>query len=295
MKVFLSGGTGSIGAAIVKVLIERGHEVVALGRSDTACSALRKAGAQPLKGDLTTPADWIDICDDVDAVIHAAAVWGEQMGEVDRQFVDQVLPRLALAKQNALSKQNKVFIYTGGCWMYGQTADLVANEQSSFDPLPDFAWAVDTIKRVLSAKNVRAMVIHPAMVYERNGGVFEHIIEDAKQLGYVRVVGSETVRWPLIHREDLAILYVLMMERGNHGDVYNAATNDGVCIGEISRALARRLGVSPDLVVIDVQQALKEIGSWAEGYALDQQMSGQKAREELGWRPEFEDVFAVVS
>jgi len=74
------------------------------------------------------------------------------------------------------------------------------------------------------------------MVYERNGGVFEHIFEDAK-----------------------------------------------------------RLGITADPVVCDVASAVTEIGAWAEGYALDQQMSGQKAIEQLGWRPKHVDVIADIA
>ena len=95
------------------------------------------------------------------------------------------------------------------------------------------------------------MVIHPAMVYERNGGVFSHIFEDAENLGLVQVIGGEDVRWPLIHREDLAQLYALMLENGKQGDVYNGAAIDGVPIGTVTRAIAARLGIDADPKVLE--------------------------------------------
>ena len=289
MKILVLGGTGSIGGAVVQVLQERNHEVLALGRTSTACKSLQHAGATPVKGDLKDPTHWIDTCDDVDGIVHAAAVWGDQMGEIDRQTVEAILSRLQSAGVS------KPFVYTGGCWLYGETGDIVATEDTPFNPLASFAWSLSTIQSVLTATHVRGMVIHPAMVYERDGGVFEHIFEDAKNLGYVRVIGDENVRWPLVHRMDLAQVYALMLEQGAQGGVYNVATNHGVPIGAITRSIATRLGIESEPVVCDTKTAIAEIGSWAEGYAIDQQMSGAKARSVLGWRPKYEDVFTEIS
>lgn len=289
MDVFVLGGTGSIGGAIVQVLQERGHKVLALGRSPKSCELLRDAGADPIKGDLTDPTVWIDTLDDVDAVIHSAAVWGDDMGEVDRQVVEAVLDKFQQ------SDSTKAFLYTGGCWLYGETGDTVATEGTPFDSLPSFDWSISPMQLVLSANYVRGMVIHPAMVYERNGGVFEHVYKDAKELGYVRIIGGENVRWPLVHRMDLAELYCLMLEKGQQGDVYNAAAIHGVRIGDITRAIANRLGIDSEPVVCDVESITAEFGSLAEGYALDQQMSGQKAIDQLGWRPRHLDVFADIT
>jgi nucleoside-diphosphate-sugar epimerase len=289
MKVLLLGGTGSIGGAVLRVLLDHGHEVFALGRSPQSREALKNAGAVPVEGDLQDPGKWIDCVDGVDGIIQAAAVWGDVMDEIDRRFVEVLLDNL----KNDSSQ--KAFIYTGGCWLYGETGDAVATETTPFMPPASFSGAIPTVQMVLSSACVRGMVIHPAMVYERNGGVFSHIFEDAENLGFVQVIGGENVRWPLIHRDDLAQLYALMLEKGKQGDVYNAAANDGVTIGTITRAIATRLGIESEPVVLDVEGAKVRIGSWAEGYAIDQQMSGQKARQVLGWCPEHEDVIADVS
>jgi len=289
MKVFVLGGTGSIGGAVVDVLQQRGHKVFALARSPQSCEVLKNAGAVPVEGNLTEPSRWMDICDSVDGVIHAAATWDDQMGDIDRQTTEAVIHHLQSADSS------KPFIYTGGCWLYGETGDAVATEDSAFDPLASFAYSIPTIQLVLSASHIKGMVIHPAMVYERNGGVFEHIFEDAAKLGLVRVIRGEHIRWPLIHRMDLAHVYALMLEQGEQGDVYNAATNHGVEIGEITRTIATRLGINTAPEVYDTDKAIREIGSWTEGYAIDQQMSGDKARAQLGWRPQYEDVFAEIS
>lgn len=171
MKVLVLGGTGSIGGAIVRVLQERDHSVLAVGRSSEARRVLRKAGATPIDGDLREPARWIDAVEKVDGIIHAAAVWGEEMGDIDRQVVETLLRTLQF------DRSSKAFIYTGGCWLYGETGNIVATEESAFNPLASFAWSIPTIQMVLSTSCVRGMVIHPAMVYERNGGVFERFFD----------------------------------------------------------------------------------------------------------------------
>jgi len=289
MKILVLGGTGSIGSAVVELLLKKNHQVLALGRTPEALDSLRRVGATAVAGDLREPSAWISCCDQVDGVVHAAAAWGDQMAEFDRRAVEAILQRLQM------SELEKAFVYTGGCWLYGETGDVVATESSKFKPLESFAWSIDTIDKVLSTNNIRGMVIHPAMVYDRDGGVFEHIFEDVKQLGYVRVVKGEGVRWPLIHRADLAELYLLMLEKGEHGDSFNAATNHGVAIGKLTRTIARRLGVSSTPIACDIETAKREMGSWAEGYAIDQQMSGDKARSLLGWKPKYEDIFAEIA
>lgn len=289
MRILLLGGTGSIGGAILPVLLERGHDVLALGRSAKSRDELRRAGATPLAGDLAEPGKWIAEVRNVEGIIQAAAVWGKDMHEVDRRFVDVLL------KESKGGDTKKRFVYTGGCWMFGETGDGIATEDTPYDPLWSFESSLRTIERVTSAQNICGMVIHPGMVYERDGGVFDHIFNDARELGYVRVIGAENVRWPLVHRADLATLYALMIEKGRPGDVYNATAINGVTIGEITRTIARRLGVTEQPVVIDVAAAQREFGEWADGYALDQQLSSQKAMDELGWRPLHLDVLSDVT
>jgi nucleoside-diphosphate-sugar epimerase len=138
------------------------------------------------------------------------------------------------------------------------------------------------------------MVIHPAMVYEDRGGVFEHMYDDAARLGYIRVIGGENVRWPLVHHDDLGDLYVLVLEQGQPGDVFNGSAIDGFPIGHIARAIAQQAGVPVDPVVMPTSEAVSEYGPWAVGYAIDHQVSGRRAMEKLGWQPTHTDVIADV-
>jgi nucleoside-diphosphate-sugar epimerase len=280
MRVLVLGGTGTIGRPIVRELIRGGHGVLALARSAAAAGKLAALGAQPVPGDLLIPQRWLSELPPIDGVIQVAAAFDENDAAADGHLLDALLPYLSAAPRKAR------FLYTGGCWLFGATGGRVANEQSPFDPLALYAWSVPRVARVLAARDVEPIVIHPAMVYEAAGGVFDEFRRDALARKAVRVVGGEAIRWPLVHSEDLAVLYRLALESGVAGQSYIGSAIDGMAVGRIARAYARRFATpSLDPEIMDVEQAAVEFGEWARGYVLDQLLSGDKARRDLGWVP----------
>ncbi|HEV7599680.1 MAG TPA: NAD-dependent epimerase/dehydratase family protein [Bradyrhizobium sp.] len=284
MRVFVLGGTGLIGSAVVFELVRRGHEVHGLARSDASAKKMAALGAMPLPGDIASPEQWVGTLPHLDAMIHAACDFNTAMGEIDRRLLDVLLPALA-----AQPKKPRL-IYTGGCWLFGATGDEVAAEETPFRPLPAFAWMVPNLQRVLDAPGIDGVVIHPAMVYEPGGGVFLRFARDARERGAVRVVQSEAVRWPLVHSEDLATLYAVALENAPARSSYIGAAIEGLAVGRIARALAKRFGArQQEPEIISTETIAAELGAWARGYALDQRLSGAKARRELGWAPKHLD------
>ena len=269
-----------IGSAVVRKLIARGHVVLGLARSEASAAKLAGFGATPLRGDIASPEAWTGRLPQLDAVVHAACDVDSDMGVIDRRLLDYLLPALG-------AQANKPrFITTGGCWLFGATGDAIATEETALDPLPAFAWMVPHLERVLAAPEVDGIVIHPAMVYTADGGVFARFARDAIERDAVRVVGGEDVRWPLVHADDLATLYALALERAPARSIWIGAANDGVMVGAIARAFARRFAArdqTPQIISADAAAA--EWGEWARGYARDQRLSGDKARRALGWRP----------
>ena len=290
MHILVLGGTGSIGAAVVRELIGRGHEVRGLARSEASAAKLAGLGATPLPGDIASPEAWIGQLPPLDAVVHAACDFDSDMGAVDRRLLDELLPALG-------AQTNKPrFVTTGGCWLFGATGDDIATEETALDPLPAFAWMVPHLSHVLAAPEVDGIVIHPAMVYAADGGVFDRFARDAVERNAVRVVGSEAIRWPLVHSDDLATLYALALERAPARSTWIGAANDGVTVGRIARAFARRFGTrDQDPQIISVDAAAAEWGEWARGYARDQRLSGAKAQRELGWQPVHVDVEVEIA
>lgn len=290
MRVFVLGGTGSIGAALVRELVTRGHEVTGLARSEASAAKLGEFGATVLAGSIASPESWIGKLAGIDALIHAACDFSTDMAAIEGRLIDAVLPALA-------SQPNRPrFIYTGGCWLFGATGDEVATEARAFCPLPAFAWMVPNLQRVLAAPGIDGIVIHPAMVYAQQAGVFRHFAREAIEGEAVRVVESEAVRWPPVHSEDLATLYALALERAPSGSSYIGAAIEGLAVGRIARAFARRFATSRDQPrIVSADTIAAELGEWARGYALDQRLSGDKAWRDLGWRPQHLDPEAEIA
>lgn len=290
MRVLVLGGTGVIGSAVVRELIARGHTILGLARSEASVAKLTACGAASISGDIAAPERWAGKLREFDAVIHAACDFDGDMAGIDDRLLNTLLP--ALATQGNRPR----FVYTGGCWLFGSTGEAVATETTPFDPLPAFAWMVPNLKRVLAAPAIDGIVIHPAMVHADDGGVFQRFARDAADRHAVRVVTGEAVRWPLVHADDLASLYALALERAPAGSSYIGAANDGIAVGQIARAFAKRFGTrdqEPEIVPVEAVAA--ELGEWARGYARDQRLSGGKARRELLWRPAHLDPIGEIS
>jgi nucleoside-diphosphate-sugar epimerase len=290
VRVFVLGGTGSIGSALVRELIKRGHSVSALARSEVSTAKLSEFGATPVAGDIASPERWTTRLPTVDAVIHAACDFSTEMGAIDARLLDVLLRSLAAQPRKPR------FIYTGGCWLFGATGHDVATEETPFRPLPAFAWMVPHLRRILEAPEVDGIVIHPAMVYTPGGGVFRRFARDAVECDAIRVVEGEEIRWPLVDSEDLASLYALALERAPARSSYIGAAIEGLAVGRIARAFAKRFGMrhhEPQIVPTDAIAA--ELGEWTRGHALDQRLSGAKAQRELGWRPKHLDPEAEIA
>ena len=232
-------------------------------------------GVDPIFGDIREPKSWIERIGSVDAIIHAAATFTEDMGEVDRSLVD------AIAAQSESLRRTIRFIYTGGVWLYGDTGDQVASETSPLNPIQSFAWMIENGNAVLDAQHLSGNIIHPGLVYSRDGGCFERFIPSN---GQIEVWGSLETRWPLVHRDDLAAAYRLVLEHGDIGASYNVCAESGVSIGSIVRAMSKRYGPGITVSVRSAADVKEEFGAWADGPLLDQQVSGDKVRS-LGWVP----------
>nr|MBA3767894.1 NAD(P)H-binding protein [Acidobacteriota bacterium] len=132
MRVFLTGATGYIGRGVAHALRAAGHEVVGLARSDDAVSKLQARGVVARRGDLKEPESVSQAAREADAVIHTASTNDSAAPQADRTTVEAIA--------QALKGTNKPFIYTSGIWVYGDTGERVADEQSPLNPTPLVAW-----------------------------------------------------------------------------------------------------------------------------------------------------------
>jgi nucleoside-diphosphate-sugar epimerase len=186
--VFLTGATGYIGTAVAERLRAAGHQLSGLARSDQAAAKLVAAGITPVRGDFTNPAAVASGARSANAVISMATTYDSK---VDAPAVDAIL--------DALAGSNKPFIYTSGIWVNGDTGGIVADETTPAEPVELVAWRKGVEDRVLEAagRGVRSVVIRPAIVYGRGGGIPAGFRDSAKREGAARFVGTGENRWPL--------------------------------------------------------------------------------------------------
>ncbi|PMJ96388.1 NAD-dependent epimerase/dehydratase family protein [Vibrio sp. 10N.261.55.A7] len=281
MRILLLGATGTIGSAILNELLQHGHSVLALARSDSAAQQVIDKGAEVVMGDLKAPKQWSTSLQTVDAIIHAAATFCEDMAPIDRRVID------ALIEQSHQLNRAIHFIYTGGVWLYGETGDTPATERSELNPIATFDWMVPHSQRLLDAPNLKTCIIHPGIAYEQEGGALADFIPIDDR---IQVWGSLDTRWPVVHLKDLASAYRLVLEQGKAGSAYNVCSEEGVRVGDIAQARTKKLNLPSEPIAVPKTDVLSEQGEWALGPMLDQCMSSEKIKNELGWRPQYTDI-----
>jgi len=277
MRIFVTGGSGYIGRAVVAELLRRGHHVAALARSDAAAATVRALGAQAVHGGL----DSLDVIElaarEHDATVHIAAPVPPDGVAREAQVLD-VLLRVA--------PDDHVLVYTSGAWVYGDRGDAVVDEDAPLKPIQIVAWRPAHEERVLAARErgIRAVVIRPTVVYGDGGGIVGGLVKSA-QPGPVKVVGSGANRWATVRVDALAELYAAAVEQSAANGIYNGVAGAAVPYVEIARAASRAGGGDGSIEHLTYENAQAAMGGFAEALAMDLQVSGEKARRELGWNP----------
>ena len=281
MNLFLTGATGYIGSAVTERLIAAGHAVAGLARSDASARKLERAGASAVRGDLRDVAVIEAAARQSDGVIHLAMEFNGDAPLLDRSAVEAILA--------GLRRSGKPFLYTSGIWVMGNTGGQVVDETTPVNPTPLVAWRPAHEKLVLGAEFVRGIVIRPAMVYGRGGGFVASFMQAAKK-GVVQFVGAGENRWPFVHVDDLADLYVRALHAAP-GSLYFATAGPSVPV----RQVAERAAHGARVEAMPVDEARKTMGALAEALTLDQLVSARKAERELGWMPRGKPVLEELA
>lgn len=286
MRVLILGGSGLIGTAVTREMAQAGHQIRALSRSEAASRHLAASGAQPVSGDLTRPVTWREHLPWADVLIHMAASFCDRMAAIDDSII-----RTIIAAGQQRDRPLRV-LYTGGAWLYGETGDRVATEDHPLIPIDAFAWMVRNARQLERAPGLETAILHPAQVWHPGGGAFDRMLELARKNLPIEIHGGLHVRWPLVHRDDLARAYRLLAERPGLTGSFNIAGEEGTPLRHIFHEIARATGHDGSYIVRSRDWVRRTRGPLAEGPALDQQMSSAKAREILGWTPQHTDFAA---
>ncbi len=269
MRVLLTGGTGFIGSAVLARLIEQGHEVIAAVRSADAAATVTEAGALPVIGDLADTAWLTGQLEPVDGMIHTASI-----GHGDDAVLDAVLP--------ALAGTGKPYVHTGGIWTWGDNTEIT--EESPRRAPAISAWR-DALELRLLASEVRASIVSPAVVYRADHGIPFKTIARAPRTadGALVLIGDGEQHWATVHVDDLAELYVSVLERAPGGQLYVGASGVNPTVREIALAVVGPDGAVAPQTVDATRERLGE--KYADALLLDQAASGARAQAEFDWHP----------
>ena len=278
MRVFLTGGTGYIGSAVLDALIRTGHRVTALARDSEKAERLEARGATPVLGDLATPARFLATAAGLDAVVHTAMAELPRGPVLEKAFLDAMLPALSAGGTP------RTFVYTSGVWVLG-SRPTATDEAVPPDPVAHVAWRAGHEAQVLAAggPSLRTLVIRPGIVYGSGRGIVSDMLKDALN-GLVRVIGDGQNRWPCVYDRDLAELYVRVLSMPGTSGVYHATGDEDERVAEIAEAITRHVSPAADIRHVPLAEARGKLGPRADALALDQVVRSPRARA-LGWAP----------
>ena len=284
MRVFLTGGTGYVGSAVLESLVRGGHHVDALVRNSEGAATVQARGAHPVLGDLLQPASWRAAAA-ADGSIHAAAQSGARARPVDE---------LAVGVLTSLSKPRRFLIYTSGIPWVGTGATPVDEEAAPSIPRI-VSWRPAHEKRVLDSASagIRPLVVRPGILYGGSRGIVGDLLNDAAN-SLVRIVGSGENHWPLIYDRDLGELYARLVSTPAASGVYHANDHGDETVNEIVAALGDHAHTQPSIRHVPLPEARKKMGPYADALALDQRVRSPRARA-LGWTPTLHSVAGNVA
>lgn len=276
MRVFVTGASGHIGSAVVPELIQGGHEVVGLARSDASAATVKAMGAEARRGDLGDPAGLREAAADADAVIHLAFDHATMMAG---DFPGAVATDMAVVQAigDALAGTGKTLIGIG----LTHTGDAKRDEAIDANPRSAVARAIAG----LTERGVRTILVAiPPVTHSTRDrhGFIPMLIKIARDTGVSGYVGDGANRWAAGHTLDVASLYRLALDKAPAGSQLYAAAEEGITVREIAETIGRHLNVPA--VSISAEQAADHFKTFPF-ITYDMAMPNAETRQLLGWEP----------
>jgi len=279
MYVFVTGGTGLIGSAVVAELLANGHSVLALARSDASARAAEAAGAETLRGSLADLNVLRVGAARTDGVIHLAFANDFNSADAFGQAVAEQSPAMTAMGEELLGSGRPFVTVSGTPYVPGRAsteADPVSTEGLTGGRGRAVMAVLDLASRGVRSSAVRM----PRTVHnEGRGGFAGMLTEIARRTRVSGYPGDGTQRWPAVHALDAAVLFRLALELAPAGTAWHAVADEGDAVRDIAAVIGRRLELPVQTVPSETYGPLGPI------FAADQPSSSTHTRKTLGWEP----------
>lgn len=288
MRVFVTGATGHIGSMVVRELLDAGHQVTGLARSEAAAQALKTAGADVQRGSLADLDILATAASTAEGVIHLAFNhdFGDHLAAVATDL--RAVETIGLALRNS----GKPFVNTSGTMMLARgSSSPLGTEDSAANP-SGTRVASETAAIALAESGVRSSVIRLAPTVHGSTdhrGFVPHLVKNARETRRSTYVGDGSNRWPAVHTLDAAHLYRLALESAPAGTILHGVAEEGIAFRTIAQAIGDQLGVP--VTSVTAEQAARELGFIGVIAALDNPTSSTRTRQLLGWQPKHPTLF----
>jgi nucleoside-diphosphate-sugar epimerase len=285
MRIFVTGASGHIASAVIPELLENGHQVVGLARTDASAAAVAALGAEVRRGDLDDLDGLKAVAAEVDGVIHLAfkheaMQTGDFMSAIDSDLA------ATQALGETLVDTDKPFVTTGGTLMLAMAG--ITGRPGTEDDQSDGGPRVDAANYTLSLalRGVRSSVIRLAPMVHSDldlHGFTSTLIGFARDNRAAAFIGDGANRWPAANTYDVGVLYRLALEKGPAGSTFHGVGDLGIPFKVIAETIAGKLGI--ETKSITQEEAPQYLGFLAGFAGLDNLVSNDKTRKVLNWEP----------